>query len=188
MNQKLYNKSPGRTIAYWNADDQVFPEDQVVDGKTIARKGDPKPPLTKYVLDPNQSYTLPAGLARKLVTDWPKKFTADEKAAAEEQQLRDRLAAKERECFEVQATLDRVKALLQRAGKSTDPKDATAAAEELDRILVINRATAVAAAVPPVPQAEAPAPAPLPETPKARRKAGAPPAGIPAGDFEHKEA
>ena len=156
---KLYNKSGGRVISYWNAEDK------------LDAKGKPVAPLVKFQFEPHQSLEVPSTLGKYLLKEWPKKFTADQKAAAAEEVLRKKLEDQGQKIDTLEMFIQDIKSLLLKAGNTKDKKGSQAAAEELDRIMVNHGREKVAAAS---------AEAPPPETTTESEEPAAPPPPAPS--------
>ena len=121
---KIFNRQPGRFVAYWNAEDK------------IDDKGKPQNPQVKFVIEGNrESPDLPPHLAEKLLVDWPRKFTADKKAVEAEIQLRDSLETAGKRVADLENYILEVRGLIGAAGDRKNRAAAQKAAEELDRLL-----------------------------------------------------
>ena len=144
---KIYNKLGGRFDFYWNADD------------LLDKDGKPAHPLTLFRFEPNRSNDVPPLGGQWLLKEWPRRFTADDKAAAQEIALKQKLDTQAQQIADQQNYINQLKSLMLAAGDTKNKKAAMAAAEELDNLLK-RPPTAPSSPVPPPP-----APAPAPVTP-----------------------
>lgn len=125
---KIYNRHPGIFIAYWNAEDKV-------DAKGLPVR-DENDKLAEYkILGRQQSPDLPAGLAQKLLKEWPHKFTADKAQIDAELEMKRKFEESNQRVADLENHLNKIKALVTLAGDPRNKKAAQAAAGELDDLL-----------------------------------------------------